>query len=505
MIPSLSELKTKWFVDVEMPDSFPPQQRHPGSKIKPSTDGNQVELLVEGATVMADFHHRVEEMLAADDPSRGFILVAAMGIDPVKSLGENDPAPDAKSLMLQAAEAGVQVYFLASGQGGLGAKSKKFAEQLITQGGHGAIDKRFPGLVGGHHQKFNVTRGVDGLWTGLVSSADFFFARWDTADHLPENPARSSKGGPTHDAGLKVTGPAVADIALTFAERWNDPSSAAHTEPPISEPISTDFLDQAMPAGGSHSVQVLRTFPLIQGKKGYSWSGTGEYTIWAAYLNAIKQAQEYVYIEDQYLYTFHDPPYIETSHGVKRDTDLVYQLGEALKRGVDVIAVVPGRNNVPWKHYEIQQRRRAAQYLHGIAESDPKHGNIVICLPHVGGKDITVHSKLMLVDDEYALVGSANICERSIAYISELQLGVVDAENKLVRDMRLALWQEHLELDSPETVLDPREGAAAFHQIALLAKGRLRLVPHTRMRPEFPYRFLMNKIIDPYSGPERAT
>ena len=94
-MPSLSDLKEKWFVDVDDSHPFPPQQRHPGSQINPSTDGNRVELLVEGATVMADFHYRVQEMLASDDPGQGQIVVAAMGIGPVKSLGENDPAPDA--------------------------------------------------------------------------------------------------------------------------------------------------------------------------------------------------------------------------------------------------------------------------------------------------------------------------------------------------------------------------------------------------------------------------
>jgi hypothetical protein len=49
------------------------------------------------------------------------------------------------------------------------------------------------------------------------------------------------------------------------------------------------------------------------------------------------------------------------------------------------------------------------------------------------------------------------------------------------------------------------EGVVAFHDNAATGKGRLRLAPHTRKRPEFPYHFLMNKIIDPYSGPERAT
>jgi len=223
---SLQDLKDKWFVDVDQEAVFPPQTRHHEARIQPHSDGNLVQPLIDGAAIMGDFHFRVEEMLNSGNPEECLVFVAAMGIDPVKLLGENGPAKDAMTTMIEAAEAGVKVYFLGSGQGNMGSKSKSFAEKLIARGSQGAIDKRFPGFAGGHHQKFNASRGPDGKWSALVSSADFFFSRWDTPDHAAENPERPSKGGPTHDFGLKVQGPAVADVVGTFEERWNDPSSA---------------------------------------------------------------------------------------------------------------------------------------------------------------------------------------------------------------------------------------------------------------------------------------
>ena len=73
-------------------------------------------------------------------------------------------------------------------------------------------------------------------WTGIASSADFFFARWDTPDPTAlTNPARNKKGGPTHDTGLKIVGPGVRDLMLSFVERWNDPSSADYTSPAITK------------------------------------------------------------------------------------------------------------------------------------------------------------------------------------------------------------------------------------------------------------------------------
>jgi phosphatidylserine/phosphatidylglycerophosphate/cardiolipin synthase-like enzyme len=276
---SLQELKEKWFVNISDQDAFPPQARYPGSKIKPHTDGNLVEPLIDGAAIMGDFYRRLETMIQCDDPSETIAMLAAMGIDPVMPLGEDVLGEDIKTKFLEAAEKGVNVYMLVSGQPGLGVFSESFSKKLNEKGGHGAVDNRFAGFAGGHHQKFNITRDFDGEWTGIASSADFFFARWDTPSHSPENPARSKKGGPTHDTGLKVKGPGVRDLVLSFIERWNDPSSAFGTSPAITDKIEGDFPEEEFPEAGPHSVQVLRTYPIIDGKKKYSWSDVGEYTI----------------------------------------------------------------------------------------------------------------------------------------------------------------------------------------------------------------------------------
>ena len=88
---------------------------------------------------------------------------------------------------------------------------------------------------------------------------------------------------------------------------------------------------------------------------------------------------------------------------------------------------------------------------------------------------------------------------------TELNLGVVDPEDKLVRNLRLNLWQEHLELDSPESLMDSRLGVEQWYDNATAGKGRLRLFQSKRPRIEFPYRFLFNKLVDPYNGPERES
>lgn len=497
---SLDELKQKWFIDTAVSDAFPPQERHPDSNLGDHSDGNLVKPLIDGANIMGHFDQRAQELLAVDDPSQCKYWLAGMGIEPVKLHGVESDSDDAISLILQLADAGVDVKFLASGQTDLGSESKKFAKKLIEHGGQGAIDLRIPKLSG-QHQKFRLSFAPDGDWEAVVSSADFFTARWDTSDHAAKNRNRP-KPIATHDMGLLVRGPAIRDIAFTFADRWNDLETSHLTEPPIEIPIDTPFLETEIAPAGNHSVQVLRSFPMLK-EKGYSWSHKGEFTIWASYINAIKQAQKYVYIEDQYFYPLGDPPFIYKGNQREKETDFVYQLGEALKRGVDVVVLVPGRDGSLVKHYEMQHRRRATEYLHGISTSVPNAGRFVATTLQIGGKDPTIHAKVMLVDDEFASIGSANICQRSIAYISELQLGVVDAENELVHEMRLALWQEHLELEDSIALLDMWDAVGLMQETAVSGKGRLKSYPTKRYRFEFPYRFFMNRIVDPYLGPER--
>ena len=147
---------------------------------------------------------------------------------------------------------------------------------------------------------------------------------------------------------------------------------------------------------------------------------------------------------------------------------------------------------------KIRQSNEVAKEVGGITQGI---GASVVTTKE--GKDITIHSKVMLVDDEFGLIGTANICQRSIAYITEIHLGIVDEKNELVRDLRLDLWQEHLELDSSESIVDPREAVGLFHEEAASANGRLVLYPTKRFKREIPYRWIMNRLIDPYAGPKR--
>jgi phosphatidylserine/phosphatidylglycerophosphate/cardiolipin synthase-like enzyme len=85
---------------------------------------------------------------------------------------------------------------------------------------------------------------------------------------------------------------------------------------------------------------------------------------------------------------------------------------------------------------------------------------------------IYVHTKILLIDDRYVAIGSANLNKRSMTSDSELQIAVVDDETvdgglnlqgggtshvsvcRFAHELRRRLWGEHLGVDSPASVTE---------------------------------------------------
>lgn len=94
------------------------------------------------------------------------------------------------------------------------------------------------------------------------------------------------------------------------------------------------------------------------------------------------------------------------------DRALLAALSAASLRGVEVDIVLPAKNNLPY----VAWASRA--YFGELLE----HGCRIYYQPPP-----FVHSKLLLVDDQYALVGSANLDPRSLRLNFEFNLEVFDA------------------------------------------------------------------------------
>ena len=85
------------------------------------------------------------------------------------------------------------------------------------------------------------------------------------------------------------------------------------------------------------------------------------------------------------------------------------------------------------------------------------------------GKDGTpfVHSKVYIIDDQFAIIGSANCNRRGIDSDTEVVAGIADTSTldhpalHFAHRFRVALWAHHLNLDTPTGHAELLDGVAS--------------------------------------------
>ncbi len=343
----------------------------------------------------------------------------------------------------------------------------------------------------------------------FVGGIDLSHGRHDDARHQgdPQAVELNDAFGPNppwHDVQAQVEGPAVAALADTFRERWDDPTPLDHRNPVrrvirvfTRQPRHPDPLPprpiEPSPLG-THAVQVLRTYPTK--RPFYPFARQGERSIARAYLKALPRARRLVYIEDQFFW----------SQSAAR------ALAKALTEQPElrVVIVVPrfpdrdGRVSGP----AARIGRQLALRILDRAERD----RVLVCdLENEAGTGIYVHAKVCIIDDVWMMVGSDNMNRRSWTHDSELSCAVLDAVHderepldpaglgdgarRLARETRLQLWREHLgrtATTGDDDLVDPDAGFAAFGDAAARARRVARTRPRrgaaARTRPRPPTR-----------------
>ena len=257
--------------------------------------------------------------------------------------------------------------------------------------------------------------------------------------HAGDGPAGA---GHYHDLYVEIAGPAVADVQHNFVQRWNE-ASERRAPDGRHGPASGDALGfpaRMPPPRGGVDVQIQRTTHAGRYTDGHPPPGgapfpiaRGERTIRDQYRAALYAARRTIYLEHQHL----DMP------------EVVDALDAALARGVRVVALVPAATP-PAACARLA--RHAGFTLCGIAG----HG--------AGGRrtPVHVHAKLMIVDDAWASVGSANGHRWSLEGNGELNAAFRDPT--AVRALRTALFAEHLGTDT--AALDDVAALTRFRQVA---------------------------------------
>lgn len=295
----------------------------------------------------------------------------------------------AETLIARAAESGPETQILLNATWLLNTARplrKAFAKRGITSD---RIEvrgfDRFPHFM---HAKLVL---VDSCEAFLLGSP-FVNSYWDDLRHVPfdaRRPLRELGGRPLHDVSVHLRGPVVRDLETLFASVWRcagagraaRPSHGRRTAPIRTVPdklgtrIVCDAPNGVLPDLADGSMLMLREL-----------------------LDAIGRARTFIYVEHQYL----------TSRPI------VKALAAALGREPELEIIIVLNQNPDLTAYRTWQNARLAE--HGLLVH-PRVGVFALWSvdehPEQPGatriNQLFIHSKVIVIDDTWAAVGTSNL------------------------------------------------------------------------------------------------
>ena len=272
------------------------------------------------------------------------------------------------------------------------------------------------------------------------------FGAWDVTRNLVKNKERKPDTGPRKDYMVRIEGPSAQDAADVFHERWE---YLRRNGVKYANNASTfDVQRDIAPRDGGIQVQVTATLP-------EPWH---EHAIAETWFNAVRNAEKYIYIEDQYFRM----PMINDAIAQRMDDVPGLKLVVVT---MDVGAWVPDCVNTYKSHEFFKNRYSSDRYmlLHFKSFDSDK----------VEFADIDTHSKILIVDDAFLSVGSANKNNRGMVYEAELNVAIVDP---VVADFRKRIFANILPAGTPATddadeMFAQLQAAAQANDASLAAKG----------------------------------
>ncbi|MGN6317472.1 phospholipase D-like domain-containing protein [Trinickia sp.] len=332
-----------------------------------------------------------------------------------------------------------------------------------------------------HHQKpvlidyaYEGGRKAVGYVMGLNSVTDY----WDRAAHEIDDPLREARAEkaigaerthesatqgvaanatyrrtkPYQDYACRVVGPALKRLHENFERGWN--AFAPRTQ-------KTEELTQlppnipTLPRNPAHSVQIVRTQPQEREK-----------SIKELYFQATSFARNYIYIENQYffypefarhlkkerakfcdawarlpdkpisevpkLHLFIVIPHPEDDGLVPRTFDALTELGASDTMREQAAYIDAGKHHQDYAHAHKGTKGNMVIDRPSLEELQGSLGlKVSVARLRTSGLDanhkmayreIYIHSKLMLIDDVFVTLGSANVNQRSMAVDSEINI-----------------------------------------------------------------------------------
>ena len=343
---------------------------------------------------------------------------------------------------------------------------------------------------------------------------------------------------PWHDISMQVVGQPARDLTRHFVQRWNyvlRQRKSTRPTPFLLPPPDFNPEDlQALELDGTCEVQILRST---------CWWSIGtpdktEHSIMNAYIKMIEQSDHFVYIENQFFISSCevDGTRIENHIGEA----LVERIIRAAREGepwraVILIPLMPGFQNTVDSQDGTSVRLIMQCQFRSICRGDssifsriraegvePEDYISFYSLRSWGKigptkqlvtEQLYIHAKCMVVDDRVAIIGSANINERSMLGSRDSECAAVVRDTDMIwstmnsqpylvgrfpHTLRMHLMREHLGVDVDEVAENERQDEErsqadqwerdmdAFHDEENSRAGNQdHNIEHGSMNPEF--------------------
>jgi phosphatidylserine/phosphatidylglycerophosphate/cardiolipin synthase-like enzyme/V8-like Glu-specific endopeptidase len=290
--------------------------------------------------------------------------------------------------------------------------------------------------IGAHHEKVTIVNGSQGL-IGFCGGIDYNCNRigqgWcgPAFPLLPKTPS-------LHDVACRLQGPATRKLFEKFKTRWTHHPETSQES--LIEPAAAAFALRDGQAGAALA-RVVGTYNSPDGS-------IRDRSLSHAYFKIIDAARKHIYIEDQYGV---HPDVAKHLNARLRDPafeQLIIVLQDASETS-DVL--IPNRKREEFRKALFSglndtQRQKAVFAIYDAAKAEQRH-------LHRG-----MHAKTLIVDDEIAIIGSANVNRRSFSCDSESSVVIIDdpgqAGQSIVRLFRRNTWKEHAGGAIPDSQLD---------------------------------------------------
>ncbi len=312
-----------------------------------------------------------------------------------------------------------------------------------------------------HHQKVVV---IDDA-VAFCGSGDICGDRWDTPAHLDRDARRLSPWGrqhaPRHEVAIVASGAIAVALGEMARGRWREACRENLSPPKAPHDL---WPEDIVPDLAGARLAIARTAPAWRGAAGVD-------EIARLTVAAIASAKHSLYVENQY---FTSPLVAEA---------IAARLGEA--DGPEVVLVTTHQSASYFDRLTMDRTRSI--FIWRLRAADI-FGRLRILAPFTtGGAPIIVHAKLLVVDDELVVAGSANLNNRSQGFDTECDLALQaanEAERAAIAGLADGLLGHWLGRDAAEFARARQRNRGPGGAIdALNHGGRLRPIEPGRLGP----------------------